>query len=163
MRDAIPSDNDSLLPGLTRLAESLKDSPELNQTEIRNLLRELDIDTSDVDVQPLLRFDPMNYARNFVLDTPTLQIRVLCWAPGQASKVHDHGVSNCGLRVLSGAAVETVYRGTLDRCIPSGTAMLGEGDIRVNAGSHLHRIENAGPAPLVTLHIYSPPLIRVSR
>lgn len=163
MRDAIPSGNDSLLPGLTRLAESLKDSPELSQLELQQVLRELDIDVSDVDVQPLLRFDPTNYARNFVLDTPTLQILVLCWAPGQASKVHDHGVSNCGLRVLSGAAVETVYQGTLDRCTPSGSEVLETGDIRVNAGSHLHRIENAGPAPLVTLHIYSPPLIRANR
>jgi len=132
MRDPIPSSAESPIRGLTRLVESLKDSPVLSQPEIRHLLSDLNIETSDSDVQVFLQFDRQNYCRNFVLHTPTIQVLVLCWSPGQASKIHDHGKSDCGLRVLSGSATETIYQGTLDECTPTEKTALEPGAIRVS-------------------------------
>lgn len=163
MRDPVPPTNDFPNRGLSCFAESLKHARVLSQSEIRRLLSDLMIDPSDSDVQAVLQYDPQNYTRNFVLSTETVQVLVLRWAPGQASKIHDHGQSNCGLRVLSGRATETVYQGTLNDCVPSEQTPLEPGAIRVNPGTYIHRIENDNAEPLITLHVYSPPLIAVQR
>lgn len=163
MRDPVPSPNKLPNRGLSCFAESLKDAPVLSESEIRRILSELLIDPSDDDVQAVLHYDPQNYTRNFVLNTKTVQVLLLCWAPGQASKIHDHGQSNCGLRVLSGRATETVYQGTVDACVPSEQTPLEPGAIRVNPGTYIHRIENDNAEPLITLHVYSPPLIAIQK
>jgi cysteine dioxygenase len=163
MRDPIPSSTDLPIRGLTGLSEALKFAPVLCQSEIQRILQDLMIDPSDEDVQALLHYDPQSYTRNFVLNTPDIQVLVLCWAPGQASKIHDHGLSNCGLRVLSGRATETVYQGTLDECVPTERIPLEPGAIRVNPGNSIHRIENDNAEPLITLHLYSPPLIAIQK
>jgi cysteine dioxygenase len=68
------------------------------------------------------------------------------------------------VRVLRGTATETVFR-----VAPSGdvfataSCALPAGSVCGSEDSDLHQVSNlqAGGADLVTLHVYSPPLIRM--
>jgi uncharacterized NAD(P)/FAD-binding protein YdhS len=64
-------------------------------------------------------------------------------------RVHAHGASACAFRVLRGSATELRLDG--------GSAVHGAGSVAC-AGAGVHQVSNDGVEPLVTLHVYAPPL-----
>jgi cysteine dioxygenase len=125
-------------------------------------LRELSVDAAEL--ADFIRFSRQSYARNLVRGSPWYQALVLCWRNGQRSPIHDHAGSSCGVRVLRGVMTETLFdfapnghvKAVCSRDFPLG-AVIGSED------SDLHQVSNlqAGDADLVTLHVYSPPLVRM--
>ncbi|MCC6910271.1 MAG: cysteine dioxygenase family protein [Phycisphaerales bacterium] len=113
------------------------------------------------DVAEHLRYCDEHYKRNLIREGKWYQVFALCWKSGQRSPIHDHTNTTCGVRVLLGRGVETVYEPS-----PCGMMMatrsheLNVGDICASQDSDTHQISNLQPAGqnLVTLHIYSPPL-----
>jgi cysteine dioxygenase len=148
--------------GLSELASKLLQQNGLTVDEVSSFLRARDIRITDADVQQYLSVDSSSYKRNLVLETDSVQLLVLCWKPGQGSKIHDHGNSNCGIRVLCGNADETLYGGTVAEPVELSTKQHGVGDVTANDGKLIHKVENRSEDLLVTLHIYSPPLIRMN-
>jgi cysteine dioxygenase len=109
-------------------------------------------------------FSPERYVRNRLHDGPTYQALVLCWRNGQRSPIHNHRGSNCGVRVLRGVATETVFARAPNGLIyPTGSRDLAEGHVCASADDDVHQMSNlqAGGVDLVTLHVYSPPLLRM--
>jgi cysteine dioxygenase len=114
------------------------------------------------DLAEFVRFSDRAYARNLVRAGPWYMALVLCWKNGQRSPIHDHAGSNCCVRVLRGALTETRFE-----FAPNGQVRAGgshdypPGAILTSADLDLHQVSNlqAGDAPLVTLHVYSPPLL----
>jgi uncharacterized NAD(P)/FAD-binding protein YdhS len=103
------------------------------------------------DVARFIRFDPKNYVRSLVTRGERWEMRLLCWRPGQTSTLHAHADSACAFRVVRGSAVESIL-GCRDR-------VWAPGDVVEESGAHLiHQVGNAGADPLLTLHLYSPPL-----
>jgi cysteine dioxygenase len=88
---------------------------------------------------------------------------VLCWAPGQFSPIHDHAGSTCAVRVIRGTASETVYQQTEHEVLQQ-TSHWVAGDVFGGSDGDIHAVGNFAPddTPLVTLHVYSPPLTRMS-
>ena len=86
----------------------------------------------------------------------------MCWRSGQRSPIHDHQGSSCAVRVLHGTLTETLFefapsghvKASFSRDLLPGQVIAGE-------DTDLHQVSNlqAGDANLVTLHVYSPPLI----
>lgn len=112
------------------------------------------------DVADFVEFDPATYARSTVYASDEVEILVLGWRPGQASAVHDHAGSTCGVKVLKGVASETRFE-------PAGAGgepkVIGferhvEGDVVAMADTDTHQIANLDSEPLITLHCYAPPL-----
>ena len=128
--------------------------------ELTALLKRLAV-TPD-ELHEHIRFGANDYRRNLIRAGSAYQALVLCWRPGQASKIHDHRGSACGLRVLEGTARETIYtRG------PDGMLVEGEhheystGHVCGSMDADIHRIVNpSAKANLITLHVYSPPMLR---
>ena len=147
---------------LTHLVIHLQQQNKLTVDQVSSILRASDIRITDADVQQYLNVDSSSYKRNLVLDTDSVQLLVLCWKPGQASKIHDHGTSNCGIRVLCGNAHETLYGGTVEEPVELSTRQHGEGNVTANDGMLIHQVANRSGGLLVTLHLYSPPLIRMN-
>jgi cysteine dioxygenase len=120
---------------------------------------------SDDLVQTRTRFLDDEYARNLVVRTPHFELLVLCWQVGQHSTIHDHGGSLNAIRVLSGELTSRVFR-------PAAHAKPGEGPVelvseeRVGPGQPLvgvdrggvHQLADTSDEPLVTVHVYAPPL-----
>jgi cysteine dioxygenase len=134
-----------------------------NRAPLAELTAELSaVAISRQDVTPFLRFAERGYTRNLVRAGPWYNLLVLCWKNGQRSPIHDHRGSSCAVRVLDGTLTETLFafapnghiKATLSRDVAPGTVMGSE-------DTDLHQVSNlqAGTAELVTLHVYSPPLV----
>ena len=109
-------------------------------------------------------FSPQRYVRNRLHDGPAYQALVLCWRNGQRSPIHNHRGSHCGVKVLLGTATETVFARARNGLVyPVNSRELPSGHMCASADDDVHQMSNlqAGGADLVTLHIYSPPLLRM--
>jgi cysteine dioxygenase len=109
-----------------------------------------------------VRFSDKQYARNLVCKGPWYHLLVLCWKNGQRSPIHDHAGSTCGVRVLRGVMTETTFAFTPNGHVKAiGSRDLAEGSVCGTQDDDLHQISNlqAGNADLVTLHVYTPPLV----
>jgi len=117
------------------------------------------------EVQRYVHFGDDRYQRNLMFSSPAFQVLVLCWKNGQRSPIHDHVGSNCAVKVLRGVATETVFDRAPNGMVYATTSRtLTEGGMCVSADADIHQISNlqAGGADLVTLHVYSPPLLTMN-
>lgn len=107
-----------------------------------------------VNFQDLKQFHSTQYTRNLVLKTPNIEIILVCWMPGQASPIHDHGASDAVHLILEGEMCYT-------NIFPDGRKVSGTlrpGDIDHVPVGVKHIIANNSDAGLVTLNIYAPAL-----
>jgi cysteine dioxygenase len=116
------------------------------------------------DLAEFVRFSDRHYTRNLVRAGPWYYALVLCWKNGQRSPIHDHRGSSCGVRVLSGTLTETLFEFAPNGMVKAVRSRdLPAGGVCGSLDTDLHQVSNlqAGGADLVTLHVYSPPLIHM--
>jgi cysteine dioxygenase len=114
------------------------------------------------DVREFARFNAERYQRNLLHSGPGYSALVLCWRNGQRSPIHNHRGSSCGVRVLPGEATETFFeRNANGHVYATGSRVLREGAVCGSQDDDIHQVSNlqSGNADLVTLHVYSPPLL----
>lgn len=127
---------------------------------LNGLLRRLDVNLDDV--RPHARFNDEHYQRNLMRAGRAYHALILCWRNGQRSPIHDHRGSSCGVRILEGEMTETVFElGPNGLIYPTTTSVLKEGSVCGSEDADIHQVSNlqSGERPLVTLHVYSPPLL----
>ena len=123
-------------------------------------LAQLDLELGELRSHML--FATQSYARNLVHSGPHHNLLVLCWKNGQRSPIHDHAGSTCGVRVLRGVMTETTFAFTPNGHVKAiGSRDLAEGQVCGTQDDDLHQVSNLqlGEADLVTLHVYTPPLV----
>ncbi|HYT92245.1 MAG TPA: cysteine dioxygenase family protein [Gemmataceae bacterium] len=134
-----------------------------DRAPLKELMAELTgLDLSIDELAAHVRFAERTYRRNLIHAGQWYNLWALCWRNGQRSPIHDHRGSSCAVRVLEGTMTETLFefapnghvKATFSRDVLPG-GVVGSEDI------DLHQVSNlqAGTADLVTLHIYSPPLV----
>jgi cysteine dioxygenase len=114
------------------------------------------------ELTPFLRFSDRGYTRNLVRAGPWYHLLVLCWKNGQRSPIHDHTGSSCGVRVLRGVMTETLFEFAANSHIKAVCSRdLPAGGVCGSQDDDIHQVSNLQPgtADLVTLHVYSPPLL----
>ena len=113
------------------------------------------------DVRDFLVFGSESYRRNLMRAGPAYHALVLCWRAGQRSPIHDHRGSSCAVRVLKGVATETQFDKTKDgHVFATFSRKLAAGSVCASQDSDIHQMSNLQSGlDLVTLHIYSPPLL----
>lgn len=144
------------------LAELDRHSRRLPLHRITALLAELDIELDDV--REMATFGDKTYRRNLLHDGPAYQALILCWRSGQRSPIHDHRGSSCGVRVLEGTATETTFERSANGMIYARESReLAYGSVCGSQDADIHQMSNlqSDGRDLVTLHIYSPPLIKM--
>ena len=108
---------------------------------------------------PHVAFDGECYLRRRLFLNRSWEILLLCWLPGQATAIHDHGASWGSTLMLMGELTERSYRAT-----PAGPlemkaeAPLPKGGVTVESQQTIHEVANRSHAPAASLHLYSPPL-----
>ena len=134
-----------------------------DRADLADLMIELSqLDVGGEELAEHVRFSRQSYARNLVRSGPWYHALVLCWRNGQRSPIHDHVGSSCGVRVLRGVATETLFEFAANGHVKAvGSRDLPAGSVCGSQDGDLHQVSNlqAGDADLVTLHIYSPPLL----
>ncbi len=127
---------------------------------IESKIRGLDIDVDQV--REYVRFSGERYQRNMLHSGAMAHALILCWRNGQRSPIHDHRGSSCGVRVLQGVATETLFARSANGLVyPVATSELPDGSVTGSHDDEMHQLSNLQPgdADLVTLHVYSPPLM----
>jgi uncharacterized NAD(P)/FAD-binding protein YdhS/mannose-6-phosphate isomerase-like protein (cupin superfamily) len=127
------------------------------------------IDASGVTIDDLRAFvtpTSVGYGRKRVLKREDYEILVMTWLPGQRTGPHDHGGCISTFKVLQGEALETRYRDCADSLVePSIRRQMSAGDVGHDDTGVIHEIMNgsAEGTPLVSLHVYAPPLPELRR
>jgi len=82
---------------------------------------------------------------------------LICWMDDQDTGFHDHDISAGAVAVVSGAVREERL------CVggPPARRACAAGESFHFAPTDIHRVRHAGADPAVTLHVYSPPLLRM--
>jgi quercetin dioxygenase-like cupin family protein len=79
-----------------------------------------------------------------------------CWTEDQDTGFHDHDESAAAIAVMSGRVREDrLTLGSGER-----TREIGTGSVFSVPATAIHRVLHAGTGPAVTIHAYSPPLVR---
>lgn len=91
-----------------------------------------------------------------LLATGDYDVWLIAWAASGALELHDHGGSIGVVRVVEGRLVET-YTDLVERH-GLRSATIASGQSVALPATRVHEVWNPGPAPALSLHIYSPPL-----
>jgi predicted metal-dependent enzyme (double-stranded beta helix superfamily) len=82
---------------------------------------------------------------------------LICWMDDHDTGFHDHDISGGAVAVIGGRVREE--RLAIDH--PSRNRVFGAGESFHFSAADIHRVRHAGGDPAVTLHVYSPPLLRM--
>ncbi len=118
------------------------------------------------DVMPFITPSSATYSRQRVARTEAYEILLITWLPGQGTGAHDHAGSMSAFKILSGTAHETLFTQAADSLVdPIGTRELHEGEVGVDSGAVIHAVRNecSRNEPLVSVHVYAPPLPELRR
>jgi len=124
----------------------------------------LEVDVSVEDLADYAQFHETHYRRNLVKGGEWYHLLIICWRSGQRSPIHNHARSTCGVKVLRGIATETKFETTPSSLVkPTVSRDLQEGAVCASQDADIHQISNLQEedSDLITLHIYSPPLLRM--
>jgi mannose-6-phosphate isomerase-like protein (cupin superfamily) len=92
-----------------------------------------------------------------IWDDEDVNAWVICWSGDQDTGFHDHDESAAAIAVISGRVRdERLMMGSSRR----GARELRAGDVFTVPPVAIHRVLHVGEAPAVTIHAYSPPLVR---
>jgi predicted metal-dependent enzyme (double-stranded beta helix superfamily) len=109
--------------------------------------------------RPLAVRDPRRRRYRLMYEDHRVDVWALSWMPGQGTGFHDHDASRVGLAVADGIVVER------QMLLPEGATRreLGAGDVRRGGPGYIHSVAWGAGSPAVSIHAYSPPLVRVGQ
>jgi predicted metal-dependent enzyme (double-stranded beta helix superfamily) len=149
-----------LPPSLKSLFSSLENISPFSHEEITKFLINLSLQAKEVS--SIARFDPEKYARIRLHDGENFEVLMLCWLQGQRTRIHDHSGSLCAVKVLQGIGNETIYMpvGKSRSVKPVKRISIANGSVTVSRDADIHSlgVHVDSKDPLITLHVYSPPL-----
>ena len=93
------------------------------------------------------------------------EILMICWKSGQRSRIHDHGESLGGVKVLRGILTESVFALSPNGMIkPVASTDYQPDDVQIEDDSTIHQVSNLQPdgRDAISLHVYLPPLARMN-
>jgi cysteine dioxygenase len=149
------------LHAMYRYLDTLTARPDL--TEVLDELSRFEIDLDDLSEH--VQFADNGYMRNLVRAAPNYHAWVLCWKNGQRSPIHNHAGSACVVRVLRGTLTETLFEVAPNGHVKASFSRdFAECSLLGSEDADIHQVSNlqADDADLVTLHVYTPPLLRMS-
>ena len=108
----------------------------------------------------LVHHDPSQRTYEQLLRDEHLDVWLICWSHDHDTGFHDHDLSAGAVAVAAGAVREE--RLVLGRPVDAPIARTVEAGASFEFGaSDIHRVLHAGGEPAVTIHAYSPPLVRM--
>jgi predicted metal-dependent enzyme (double-stranded beta helix superfamily) len=128
---------------------------ELSAKELKHFVAEL-ADRPELWID-FVTHDPTQRRYEELLSDEHLTAWLVCWMDDHDTGFHDHDCSAGAVAVASGAVHE-------ERLTIGGrprTRTFSVGDAFSFSPADIHRVRHAGADPAVTLHVYSPPLLRM--
>ncbi len=109
--------------------------------------------------EPLVVADADRRRYRLAYEDERVDVWVLSWMPDQGTGFHDHDMSGVGLAIARGMVVER------QMLLPTGATRLelSPGDSRQGGAGYIHSVGHGEGEPAVSIHCYSPPLVRVGQ
>lgn len=161
---ALAAELDSIDPLRSLLGELESLAGRITGDAITEILARSNLQIGDVATFVTPKHD--TYSRRRVARTDSYEVLVMTWLPGQGSGAHDHAGSVSAFKILRGTAHETRYALATDSLVdPTGTRELHEGEVGLDPGEVIHAVRNDDSCkePLVSIHVYSPPIPELRR
>jgi len=128
--------------------------------EVQYLMENYDAKSGEWQRFALSDDDPTKYSRNLIARNKHFTLLLLCWPPQTCSPIHDHGGSECWLRVVQGTLDERVYEKPKEDGPLHQTAVNQQPSPAVcfmNDRIGLHSIGNSSTTEsAISLHCYVP-------
>jgi predicted metal-dependent enzyme (double-stranded beta helix superfamily) len=105
----------------------------------------------------LVKHDSSQRVYSELLSDEHLTAWLICWMDDHDTGFHDHDISAGAVAVVSGGVRE--QRLAVDG--PPRNRPFSAGDTFHFSSADIHRVRHSGADPAVTLHVYSPPLLRM--
>lgn len=149
-----------LPPGFKNLCRFLESLYPFSEDALTDLLIKFQADKQEL--LATTQFSDEKYVRIRIHDSKDFEVLLLCWKQGQTTRIHDHAGSLCAVKILQGIGDETIYTSTgkTRRVKAVKKTSIAQGSVTVSRDSDIHSLgaSNSSKDPLVSLHIYSPPL-----
>jgi cysteine dioxygenase len=102
----------------------------------------------------------LNYGRNVLFQTDLYEVLVINLPPKEETPIHDHGESFCCVHVVSGVILNRIYKmaSPLSVSMLEDEQLYAEGEFFYTPRGNIHSMYNPGHKPMISLHVYSPPL-----
>ncbi len=114
------------------------------------------------DIAAFCQYGEAGYQRNTLDATSAHELVAICWRDGQASPVHNHGTSQCCVRVLQGALEECRYvriqSQDMALCEAGQSRLEPSAETAFDSAEDFHRLTGVHPDGSISLHLYVPPL-----
>jgi predicted metal-dependent enzyme (double-stranded beta helix superfamily) len=114
------------------------------------------IELSDEEIRKHAVWNEEHYTRNCLYSTPSIEVLLMCWMPGQHTPVHDYSFKEGWTKILKGQLLLEYFRVDENGLVKTDEQVLKEGDIaylRDDLG--VHRFINESNENTVSLHIYA--------
>lgn len=106
--------------------------------------------------RPHVRHESHGLARVRLLETPSYEVWVTGWLPGQRVGLHHHGGANGAFVVVDGELAESTVGDRRRRSLLDSPVRVG--DVRPVVAGEIHGVANRSRHPASSLHAYSRPL-----
>jgi predicted metal-dependent enzyme (double-stranded beta helix superfamily) len=107
-----------------------------------------------------VQHDPLQRTYKELVRDEHLDVWLICWSHDHDTGFHDHDLSAGAVAVAAGCVREE--RLGLGRPVDAPIARTASAGSSFDFGaSDIHRVLHAGTQPAVTIHAYSPPLVRM--
>jgi mannose-6-phosphate isomerase-like protein (cupin superfamily) len=133
-------------------------TPGVNRFSRSQLLRTARLFASDPNLRDLVDVTATERTWRRLDATDHLEIWVLAWPVGTGTGWHDHLESSGAFLVVEGILLEESWAGAT-----VAARTLAAGDGRSFGRHHAHNVANAGTAPALSVHVYSPSLQGMTR
>ena len=109
--------------------------------------------------EPLQIRDTTRRRYRLLYEDDRIDVWVLSWMPGQGTGFHDHDLSGVALICAQGMVVERQMQ------LPSGATRIEMevGLTREGGPGYIHSVAYGHGDPAISIHAYSPPLMRVGQ
>ena len=108
------------------------------------------------DIDKYKFFSKNNYKKNLIYTNKDYELFLICWMPGQISKIHNHSDNGCIFKILEGKMTEFRYDTKNLKLIEKIDYNNKITEFISNETAY-HKFGNLGIVPSVSLHLYSPP------
>lgn len=136
------------------LAGVLAPRPRWSPADLRRLTR-LFVTHAAGELHRAARFDPVSRWYLRLALTDQVEVWLLTWTPGQATRPHDHGGASGAYTVLDGQLTETWRDGP----VRSRRATRRHGRGSAFGPDRVHTVRSTGGLDAISVHAYSPPLL----
>ena len=100
-----------------------------------------------------------NYSKELVYRNNNYELFVITWMPKSKSKIHNHSKNGCLFKILDGKLIEDWYTNNNIKFITRNYYNNNEINYISNE-NYFHKIFNNSNEKTISLHLYSPPLIK---